>query len=236
MRTYRRRARRGGRRLRLRRRVTKVGRVNYLTSRLSGVHRFKELAQLTSIAATAGASATGVITYQLTDLANVASFKNLFDLFKITGVKLRIVPQFNVSTGPGTAAVPSSPELLPMLYIAPNRDPFVGAPASVSDILNDDGCKIIRLNKPISMYLKNPKALILDTSPDGTLTTQASWQFNANNTALQPWLPSGGGGQAKDASAWKHFGHRWYIDNSQSTVQVTMLVYATYYFSMKEQD
>lgn len=218
------------------RKGARMGRVAPFKGILPGVHRFKELAQLTSLSAGVAATSAGVITFQLTDLFNVASFKNLFDLYKITGVRLKIVPQFNVSQFPVGGVAPAGPELLPMLYIAENRDPFVPAPTGAGDVLNDDGCKVIRLSRPINMYLGNPKPLILDTSPDGTITTQASWQFNSSSKALQPWLPTGGNGQTKDASSWKHYGFRYWIDNTQSTVPVTLLVYATYYFSMKEAD
>lgn len=223
-----RRARRGRRSV-MRKRVR--GGKRLLVPRMFGVHRFKETCQLAQLTAAASGTNSGTITFSLTDLFNIASFKNLFDLFKITGVKIKLVPQFNVATA-DTSATP-----LPMIYVAENRSPFVPAPTSVGDILNDDGVKVIRGGRIVSMYLKNPKCLILDTSPDGTITTQASWQLNSSSNALQPWLPTGGNGQAKDATSWKHYGYRYLIDNTQNTHSpVSWNVFATYYFSMKEQD
>lgn len=226
---------RGARRAGLRKRMRR-GKVQRIPRALSGVHRFKEVTQTATIAAGAGVSQAGIATFNLNELTNATSFKNLFDLYKITGVKLKIVPQFNVSQFPVAAATPAGPELLPLLYIAENRDPFVPAPVGVLDILSDDGVKIIRMSRPVNMYLKNPKALIEDTSPDGLTLVQNAWQFNSSATYLQPWLPTGGNGQTKDLSNAKHYGYRWYLDNSQSTVAVTLLCYATYYFQMKEAD
>lgn len=213
------------------RRAVVLGRSKVAPTRLlrtKNVHWFKEMCQLSSLVAPATANGTGVISYMISDLNNFPSFRNLFDLYKLTGVKLKIVPRFNVSEA-ATANATGQAGTLPVLYIAPNRDPYVPAPVSIADILNDDQCKIIRLTRPINMYLKTPKPDIVNGAGSIPL------QFGTGK-AFQPWLTTGGGAQTVDQSNTKHYGHRWFLSNGNGLQEVVLDVYATYYFAAKEQD
>lgn len=205
----------------------------YMNRRLrpagSSVHRFKEVCIYPGgLNVGANTTSTGIMTFALNDLTNATSFKTLFDLYKITGVKVRINPRFTnadpLASGNGIAG-------LPVLYVAENRDPYVPAPTSLADVLNDDGVKILRLNRPYTMYLKNPKAEIKDAN-----NVSLPFQFNASSTALQPWLTTGGGTQSIDQSSLLHFGYRWWLDNSLCQAITNIEVFYTLYFSMKEQD
>lgn len=202
---------------------------------LSGVHFFKETCSLPPLIGLPNGVGSGVLTFKFDDLTNNASFTNLFDLFKITGVKLKLIPQYNVSD-PSQLGGGASDTALPMLYIAENRDPWVPSPTSVGDILNDDGCKIIRGGRIANMYLRNPKPKVVQTNPDGSQQIEFPVQLNSSSKALQFWIPTGGNGQVKDGTNWAHYGYRWYIDNTQNKNTTFYNVYATYYFSMKEQD
>lgn len=198
--------------------------------RFTGVHRFKEMCGWSGnpMNAAANSSNSGLMAFKLNDLANIISFRGLFDLYKITGVKVKIIPRF---TNVDPLAASTGAAGLPMLYIAEQRNPYVPAPTAVSDILNDDGCKVIRLTRPVNLYIKNPKPEIFDTSGNSL-----PFQFNSSNKALQPWLTTGGNAQAVDQSTVNHFGYRWLLDNTLCTGQCSLEVYTTYYFSMKEQD
>lgn len=194
---------------------------------LGGVHRFKEWYDGGTITLAAGTTQGYTLTTQAASLGNWGSYRGLFDLYKITGMKLTLVPTHNSSDY--SAGVGSG---IPMLYIAPNRDPFTPAPLSVPDILNDDGVKIIRFTKPVSFYLKNPKADIQDASG-----SSVPMQFNASSKALQPWLTTGGNNQTIAQDTLKHYGFRYFVDNVINTAQpFQWAVYVKLYFSMKEQD
>lgn len=193
---------------------------------LSGVHRFKETCELTQWSAAAGSTQFGVQTYKLNDIFNAGQFKNLFDLYKITGVKLTIIPRYNQASVAEASNGPTQ-NPLPMLYVAPNRSPWSTAPTSVQDILNDDGCKVMTLKNKVSFWLKSPGPQILDGAANGVPV-----QFN-NNTRL--WLTTGGNGQTVDQSGVLYYGHRWAISNL-GTAGVYTDVYATYYMTFKEQD
>lgn len=191
------------------------------------VHRFKEWYDGGGITIGAASTQGFVLSTQIASLVNWSQFKGLFDLYKITGMKFTLIPSHNVSdftAGNGSG--------IPMLYIAPNRDPYVPSPTSVGDILNDDGVRIIRFTKPVTLYLKNPKADILDA--DGK---SIPFQFNSSSKALQPWLTTGGNLQTVSQEFIKHYGFRYFVDNTMNTAQpFTWTTYVKLYFTMKEQD
>lgn len=185
------------------------------------------MCQLTSVNIPSGSDQSGIFTFKLTDILNAGSIVSLFDLYKISGVKLRLVPLVNMSSdSPANAA--GQIGSLPMLFIAPNRDPFVPAPLSVADIINDDGCRVIRLERPYKTYLKSPKPLIKDAAGVSVpVMTGVKQQF---------WLTTGGNSQTIDQSSVEHYGFRYLFTNNSSVASLTVQVYATLYFSCKEQD
>lgn len=203
----------------------KVGRIGVATG--SGTHWFKERTQLLSIGVAPGANATGVMTFKLTDLLNANNFVALFDLYKLKKVSIKLVPLVNssdASTGTNAAGQVGT---LPMLFIAPNHDPYVPPPATVGDVLNDDGCRVIRLDRPTTLTISNPKPNIVDNTGD-----LLPIMFN---TKTQPWLTTGGNSQIIDQSGVPHYGFRYVLTNN-AVADLTVGVYATYYFCMKEQD
>lgn len=191
------------------------------------VHKFKEMYDGGWTTVPATSISNSVLSTQIASLTNFPSLQSMFDLYKITGMKVTFIPSHNVSdisAGAGTG--------IPMLYVAPNRDPYVPAPASVADILNDDGCKAIRFTKPVSFYVKNPKGLILDSAGNSL-----PFQFDSSKAYLQPWLTTGGNSQTINQSTVKHYGLRYLLDNTLNTAQPFVFqVIVKLYFSCKEQD
>lgn len=196
------------------------------------VHRFEEMCKLQTLSVGPTASSTGVLSINLNALLNNGSFKALFDLYKITGVKFKFMYRHNVSDSGEPAGVGS----LPVLYTAINRDPFVPAPTSLLDILNDDSCRIHRtdgLKGKGGVYVSCPKP-DMSVQIEGGIVTQ-QWNYGVAKK-FQPWLTTGGNGQSLDQSGVNHYGLRWWFDNLQSTQAQEIEVYATLYFAMKEQD
>lgn len=209
----------------IKRRYQKMGK--WMVQRAPKVHYFKEMCQLLSVNVPAGTDQSGIFTFKLTDILNSGSITALFDLYKISGVKLRLVPLVNVSDA-NTLNAAGQLGSLPMLYIAPNRDPFVPAPTGIADIINDDGCRIIRLERPYKTYLKSPKPLIKDAAGVSVpVMTGVKQQF---------WLTTGGNSQTIDQSSLEHYGFRYLFTNNSGAGSLTVQVYATLYFSCKEQD
>lgn len=223
--------RRGGRRMVRRRapmRRMRLGR------RVPVVHRFKELCiHDQQIYAAAGTAGRGTLKFHVNECPNWPSMRGLFDLYKLTAVKVRIVPYFsegdvadvNVNSQAGT---------VPTLYIAPNRDYLVPDPTGFADVMNDDGCRIIQVRRPITLYLKAPKPDIYSV-PNGALPgQQVPMQFGVSSK-FQPWLSTGGNNQTWDQSAVNHFGFRWAMSNPGGA-DVNLNVYVEYFISCKEQD
>lgn len=204
---------------------------------LRPVHHFKEMYRLEDITVAGGLTTAGVLSTKIDSLVNWPSFGNLYDLYKITGVKFKFLYKYN-SADPNIGGAG-----LPTLYTAVNRDPMVPAPANVGDILNDDSIKIHRCDGLIGkggIYIKSPK-------PDMTLTVQSEtggpvigtavqqWNYGVGSSK-QPWLCTGGNAQSLDQSGVKHYGLRYLLDNTLNATSQVVEVYATLYFTMKEQD
>lgn len=190
------------------------------------------MVQLPNWSVAANGTLSGVQPIKINSLTNWPSFESLFDLYKINGVKYTFIYRANTQEA-------SSGQELPLLYIATNRDPFCPAPTSAADIINDDSCKVYRLGgyNKIDWYVKCPKPdMTLTYNVEGTTyTVPQNWQFGVKKM-LQPWLTTGGNGQALDQSGTNHYGIRYYLENvSNNTAQVVQ-VFATFYFTMKEQD
>lgn len=165
----------------------------------------------------------GVYLGQLSGLNNINAYRNLFDLYRIEAMEVTILPGASEATPDGASGT------LPMLYIAPNRNPSIGAPVDVADVLNDDQVKVVRLDKIHTFKLAYPKPQLADR--DGTYF---DWQLDPGK-AGQPWLSTGGNGGV-DQSAIGHFGFRWYLDNSVNPYAWSNNVIITLHFCMKEQD
>lgn len=195
------------------------------------VHKIKEASLTSQILATAGASTPGVISFRLNQLQNYLHYQGVWDMFKIVGAKVSFVCKAN-SAEPTAASAP-----LPVMYIAPNRDPFTAAPASISDVLNDDGFRVIRADKMIGksgLYIKCPKPDMSLAIPGGP-NVPMNWSYGVSSKT-QPWLCTGGGNQAFDQSQVPHYGFRYIVDNSGGAVDVAIQVYVTLYVQFKEQN
>lgn len=194
------------------------------------VHTFKECFPYPSTISAAGLTAQGGITsVNFNMITNAANLKGTFDLYRITGMKLKIMPRYNNADVLQNGALPAG--ALPLLHIAPNRDPYVPTPTTVADVLNDDGVRTYRLDKPVSLYLKSPKP-DLRTGDESQLAIP--FQFGASRK-FQPWLTTGGNAQLVDQSGINHYGFRWVMDNT-ADIPVSAQVFVTLYFQMKEQD
>lgn len=193
---------------------------------------------MSNITIPANNSTGGVLSFNLGQLVNQASFKSLFDLYRITAAKVSFLYRNNSAT---TSAAPNIASL-PMLYTAINRDPFVPAPTSVADILNDDTCRIHRTDQLVGkggIYIKSPKPdmtglVYAQGQPTGGIVT-TQWNLGVGNSK-QYWLTTGGNSQGLDQSGVNHFGLRYFAENLANSQDQEIQVFVTLYFQMKEQD
>lgn len=172
-------------------------------------------------------SSGGQMTFALNNLTNIASYKNLFDLYKINKVQVKIIPYANVNATNQTGIGPGQGSL-PLLYIAPNKDYWMGSPSSSADVLNDDGCRVITVSKPVTFTLKYPRPNVVDNSG-----TTISYGILPNKVGQ--WLSTGGNAQKLDQSGVQYYGFRWWCDNFNSTSFIPQVIVKVF-FSMKERD
>lgn len=170
----------------------------------------------------------GQLTFNLASLTNINSYKNLFDLFKINKVQVKILPYGNVTENNVVGNGGPNQGALPMLYIAPNRDYWIGSPTSAADVMNDDGVRVIRLDKPVTLTLKAPRPNVLDH--DGT-----TMNYGILPNRIGQWLSTGGNGAKIDQTPTTYYSFRWWCDNYNST-SFTPQVVVKLFFSMKERD
>lgn len=204
--------------------------MSYRRKRVTSVKSFKETyAYPSTIFAPATTLGVGIINFKISSLVNFSNLAGLYDLYKITGAKVKIIPRYTQASLLENNAIPSG--ALPVLHIAPNRNPYVPPPTTLGDVLNDDGVKSILLNKPVTLWLKAPKP---DITTGGETPTPVPMQFGVSSK-YQPWLTTGGNGQLQDQSGVPHYGFRWALDN-QASVPADAQIFVTLYFKMKEQD
>lgn len=206
-----------------------------LRTRTPLVHKFKEWVQLPDLTCAAGAVQGGVLAPSIDTITNWTSFRALFDLYKVVGIKFKFLPQFNTAYASNGLAPGSTQGTLPFMYMEVNHDPWAPAPASVNDILNTDALSIKRLERPFNKYVKAPVPIITWTDASGVSTQQTD--IKNNNSNSRSWLTTGGNAQKLDQSASPHYGLRYLLDNQYNTsYNLQFRVFACFYFIMKEQD
>lgn len=159
-----------------------------------------------------GAGATSVFT--LNDLPQNQEFSNLFDLYKICGVKMKFVFDKNdalSATGAGSS--------LPTLYFIRDQDDGT-VPANINEMIQYESCKMKRLDKPCTFYVK-PKIsqMVYETA---VTTAYATPKRN-------PWLDCANNDVA-------HYGCKWAIDfNTAFGTSIGRLaIFMTYYIACKD--
>lgn len=128
--------------------------------------------------------------FSFSDVPGYTELTALFDYYKITGIKVRIMP-FTQDTSISTASLNNSYN--PPIYIAPDTNDG-SAPATVDAILEYDTLKIGWLWKGVSCYFK-PKF------SDATSAQRGGWVSTANATldwyGLKVAIPPTGGSAGK---------------------------------------
>lgn len=101
----------------------------------------------------------GVMRFQLANVINPSDFSNLYDRYKITGAKITVTPLVNTSYVALTSNGNTQSGSLPVMYYAPDYDDSA-LPNNALDLLTKMDCKQKRLDKPFSIYIKNPKVVV----------------------------------------------------------------------------
>lgn len=156
----------------------------------------------------------GIFKFKLDDLPGFSDFTNLYENFRITGVRLRFLPYLGTeATAPATTGTVMSPLAL---CIDRGANDAIGVNPSFTDLLQNQDCKIYSSHKPFSIYIAYPMA---HTPADGVTQT----------VLTSPWLDSEVNGQVVD-----HHGLKFCFQENTSVDRcVSFRVYATYYIKCR---
>lgn len=152
----------------------------------------------------------GIFKFKLEDLPGYTDFLNLYENFKITGVKITFMPTVGTeSTAPSSTATAMSP--LAMCIDRGANDNIAANPTFISLLENQD-VKLRNSNRVFSVYIAYPKA---HAPADGVSQT----------VLMNPWLDSEVNGQVVD-----HHGLKFCFQETVTAERaIYFRVYATYY-------
>lgn len=158
----------------------------------------------------------GKFMVKMSDIPQVQNYANLYQFYKILKVQAIIIPKFS-NADPNSAqynvSIPLATwENCRITYAINDATNDLATPTSELDVLEDNGCKIRALTRPIKINFR-PKAAL-----DGTDPTSSA--LIAQQTKYRPWLgfgPDDNNFQPGDAPY--HVGVDWVVscDNTSTT-------------------
>lgn len=178
------------------------------------IYSFKRTYQASNInsAVTFGNSA---FQFKLSDLPSASEFTTLFDSYRITGVKMTLIPQFT-QTDLNTADPNTTNKTTPNYYTVIDYDDNT-ALSGATDYFQYDTFKLWRGNRIVKVYCKPRLQLTGNVSGASTLAFQApkgQW-VDCNQTGAP------------------YFGLKVGIDSTPVAGDVNIRVYFTYYLQFK---
>lgn len=179
------------------------------------IHAYKQTCELSNISIVAGITPTlAGYNFALSQLANASSFTQLYDQYRILGVKITFYPQYTNFNATTTASGAAS---CPEIYTAIDLD-SANAPASISELDQYTTCRRQIFNRPHSRYFRPTAlgALYVGAAATGYYTLGKKWIDMANSDA-------------------PYYGIKVGIVTSNSTLSVAQLirVTATYYLQCR---
>lgn len=108
---------------------------------------------------TVGSMFGASMQFRLGNIQTPGDFQSLYDQYKITGVKVNIIPLSDSATSQSSGYLPS-------LYWARDNDSAGSVPTTEASLRERQDVKTLRLTGPRSIYIKYPKQLV-DTTVQG---------------------------------------------------------------------
>lgn len=170
---------------------------------------------LTSIGGLTGYYDVGVTQwFQMSDLPSYTDFTNLYDRYRITGVKLQITYLDNNAAVNGLSVLPV------LNYAIDYDDNSVVASESAIQEKQDCKTKVLLANKPISIFIKNPRVQSAVLNNAGTFDAALLSKGYVNCS-----YPT-----------TKHNGIKFWISSiySNASSQCAIRIVPTYYLSLKD--
>lgn len=216
---YRRRTIRRRRRLlrRPRRYVRRSRLPRSLTMRRMKIHSFKRTCHFTDITV-ANTAVKGHWFFKLSDLPDYTEFTNLFDFFRIKGIKLTIQPTY---TGSPVDATESSIGF-GSIHTAIERNDLSSFTGTELTLMQYDTYKRSRADRGHRRYFR-PSTVNGEYASDGS-AAGLSIEWNK-------WISNSTGGSGGVSTAYQGINYLFDANNVNKTVEYK--VYATYYIQCK---
>lgn len=158
-----------------------------------------------------GLNSSGIFKFRLADLPGYNDFLNLYEQYKITGVKLRFVPRIGTeSTAPASTAT----VMAPLAYcIDRGANDQVGGPITFSSLMENQDVRIVSSLRPFNIWI-------------GQVTTHNSADSQVQVAYQRSWLDT----QVSNSFIVDHHGLKFsFAETSDANRQVSFSVFATYY-------
>lgn len=117
------------------------------------------------------------LNFKLENVQTASDFTNLYDQYRIDKVSVKIIPLSDSATA-------QSSGYLPTLYWCADYDDAV-RPANEAEVRQKQGVKTMRLDKPRTIVINKPKAMI---SAQQIATTVSSLQYNGWNNCTETFV------------------------------------------------
>lgn len=124
---------------------------------------------------TIGSVFTGSMAFALNNVQNASDFSGLYDQYKIRGAKVTFTPLFSDASVGSTQYVPT------LYYYQDMDDTTV---PTVVEVRQHQNLKMARLDRPRSIFVSYPKALLDVGAPTPTPATLSNGWINCNNTLV----------------------------------------------------
>lgn len=152
------------------------------------------------------------ITFMLSDLPNYTDFTNLFDFYKIKGVKLKLIPcQTSALTSSGT-----NYNLPRISYFWDYNDNAV--PTTQNEMLERDNVRTVMGNRIIKTFARPcpQEPVFVNNLVTGYEQGSRNKWLNITNNNIP------------------HYGFKIWYDGDSSTIIQTYKIFATYYIALKD--
>lgn len=176
------------------------------------VFYYTRYASLGTIAYVSGSTQYGGSVFSLDQLPNYSDFTNLYDFYKIKGIKISFIPTANVTLGTNTATNGLTLYNNRIFTVIDYND--AGVPTSIDELREYKNCKWSPYNRIHKRYFSpNPLA---DATDDSTISLQN-----------KPWVPT-------TNYNMDYYAIKWAIETSTSTVGALLYkIEAKFYIACK---
>jgi len=167
---------------------------------------------------TAG-GAGGIFRVKFSDIPEYQNYVNLYNCFQIRSVQVLLIPSQPVNTQSGVTPVDP-----PRLTFAVQTSSDFATPTAELDVLNDNGCKIRLLQKPLKIRASMRPQLSETDNVSG-----AAVAVTARSKRAQ-WLTTNTKGTDVE-----HAGITWWCKQNYATAQASEInVYYKVFFAMRD--